>query len=120
MEVKKGLEETAAMSSAEKTSNLELGQTAADSTTLAGELRQSFGNTGEGRTGQLLGTDFTVAEDLHRRTPKEIMQDCQTTENRKLNQSQVFGSPMRNAKNQILIVSELSEVGDDPLRTTNR
>ena len=47
--------------------NVNASQTAADSATVKdGELRQSFGNVIT-QPGQKLGTDFTVAEELHRR-----------------------------------------------------
>ena len=45
------------------------GQTAADSVTL-NEQKQSFGNLGEelgNHNAPMMATDFTVAEDLHRR-----------------------------------------------------
>lgn len=85
MVIEKGQE--TALSSAEKGSNIELGQTAADSTTLAGEMRQSFGANTANKTGQLLTTDFTVAEDLHRCTAKEIGQVTHSVENRNYNNS---------------------------------
>ncbi len=47
--------------------NVNAAHTAADSATVKdGELRQSFGNMVT-QPGQKVGTDFTVAEDLHRR-----------------------------------------------------
>ena len=51
--------------------NVNAAQTAADSNTVNdGEVRQSFGNVADLKPaeGQMLGTDFTVAEELHRRT----------------------------------------------------
>ena len=68
-------------------------KTAADSAVYKeGELRQSFGNLQEQKAaGPEIGTDFTVAEDLHNRraTPKGPIQ--MQPQSQQLN-SQVFGS----------------------------
>ena len=48
--------------------NVNAAQTAADSATINDNLRQSFGAGGGVAGVQDLGTDFTVAEELHRRT----------------------------------------------------
>ena len=42
--------------------------TAADSATQGNDLRQSFGHIADQKPTDEVGTDFTVAEDLHRRT----------------------------------------------------
>lgn len=42
--------------------------TAADSATQGNDLRQSFGHIVDQKPGEYVGTDFTVAEELHRRT----------------------------------------------------
>ena len=52
-------------------------QTQADSATVAngGDVRQSFGNIVGSQPGQEVGTDFTVAEDLHNRRQGPVGQD---------------------------------------------
>jgi len=85
-------------------------QTAADSGPLRDEQRQSFGKIGEKKPERVRSTDFTVAEDLHRRvtttTPEENVLNSVSFNNSRPQQSEVFAvSPRFNGAPRIQSVS---------------